>query len=94
MRAIRKVQNDCSMLAYFHNNEDALSKLYSGFIFDRIKRTDLQYQYNVYIPEVKLFTRITTLDEHDNYSEQIFKIFIFSSEHNVKKKIKLQIVKP
>lgn len=94
MRAIRKVQNDCNMLAYFEMNPKALSKIYTGYVFDKIKRTDLQYQYNVYIPDIKLTTRITVIDEFDNYSEQLFSLYTFSTEYNVKKKIKLQLIKP
>lgn len=94
MRAIRKVQNDCSMLAYFEMNPIALSKIYTGYVFDKIKRTDLQYQYNVYIPEIKLTTRITVIEDFDDYSEHLFSVYTFSTEYNVKKKIKLQLIKP
>ena len=50
------------------------------------------FQYNVYIPELKLNTRITCFEEFIDYQEQYFKVYKFNSEYNVRKKIKLQIV--
>ena len=99
MRSIRKVQSDCHILSLFENDKlnnynSITKKMFVGYVFDKVKRTDLQFQYNVYIPELKLNTRITTLSDFDNYDEQLFKLFLFNTEYSVKKKIKLQVVKP
>lgn len=99
MRSIRKVQSDCHILSLFENDKQnnyssITNKFYTGYVFDKVKRTDLQFQYNVYIPDLKLNTRITTLSDFDNYEEQIFKLFMFTTEYSVKKKIKLQVIKP
>ena len=52
----------------------------------------LMYQYNVYIPQLKLTTRLNTLDEYDNYGKYSLKLFMFKDEYSVRKKIKVQCI--
>lgn len=84
---IRKVQNKCKLLNTFIDNNH---KSFKGYLFDKINYDKL-FKYNVYIPELKLSTIITCDKEYSNYSEHIFKIYVFNTESNIKKKIKLQI---
>ena len=91
MRSIRKIQSDCHVLSLFEN-EEYLNRNYKGILFDKVKRTDMMFQYNVFIPELKIMTRLNTLDEYDNYSEHDLKLFMFKQEHNVRQKIKVQCI--
>ena len=91
MRSIRKVQSDCNIVSYFED-ETNLERTYTGYLFDKVRRTDLMYQYNVYIPELKLTTRVNTLEEYDDYGKYHLKLFMFKDEYSVRKKIKVQCI--
>ena len=89
MRAIRRVQNDCSLL---HMCETNLKRReFKGFMFDRIKRNDGLFQYMVYLPELKMVNRVTMHEELENMSFGIFKLYVFMDEHRLKHKIRLEI---
>ena len=92
MRAIRRVQCDCSLLSECINNPVVLDKVYDGYCFDKLVRTDGLYQYIVYLPELKLSSRITLRDSLENYQKCSYKLYLFNDEDNFKKKIRLQIV--
>lgn len=92
MRSIRKVQNTCELITMCNNNPDILNKTYIGYVFDKIITYKNQYQYMVYIPELKLLNKIILNEEHRNYSNFNFKLYIFIDEYKVKKKIRLQKV--
>ena len=92
MRSIRKVQNTCELITLCNNNPDILNKTYNGYIFDKIITYKNQYQYMVYIPELKLLNKIILNEEYRNYSNFNFKLYIFIDEYKVKKKIRLQKV--
>jgi hypothetical protein len=92
MRAIRRVQCECSLLDTCVNNPDILEKLYDGYCFDRLERNDGLYQYIVYLPELKLTSRITLRDSFNNFEKHNYKLFLFNDEEHFKKKIRLQLV--
>ena len=92
MRAIRKVQNDCSLLHYCATTPEVLSKTYNGYAFDKITRNDGLFQYIVYLPELKLASRVTLRDDIGNYEMKQFKLYLFHDEDNYKKKIRLQLL--
>jgi exoribonuclease R len=91
-RAIRKVQSDCNLLQICTEDKSLYEKVHKGVIFDKIKRNDGYFQYGVYLYDIKLVSRIRTLEEFSNYSEENFKIYLFNDEANFKKKIKLSLV--
>jgi exoribonuclease R len=92
MRAIRKVQNDCNLLDLCYNNPDTLEKTYDGYCFDKLTRNDGLYQFIVFLPELRLSSRITIRDNLENYEKRQYKLFLFSDEEKFKKKIRLQII--
>ncbi len=92
MRAIRKVQNDCTLLDACYNDPQKLNKLYDGFCFDKLVRNDGLYQFIVYLPELKLTSRITARENMENFDKRQYKLFLFSNEEKFEKKIRLQIV--
>ena len=90
MRAIRKVQTDCSLLELFTNKENIESNVYDGYVFDKIQRSDGMYQYIVYLHEMKMVSRITLRENKENYEKMQFKIYLFEDQDNLRKKIRLQ----
>jgi exoribonuclease R len=92
MRSIRKVQCDCTLLDLCANNSDVLNKEYDGYIFDKINRNDGLFQYIVFLPELKLSSRITLRDDFENFDSRKFKLFLFNDEESFKRKIRLHLV--
>ena len=92
MRSIRKVQCDCTLLDLCANNPDILEKEYDGYMFDKIQRNDLLFQYIVFLPELKLSSRITLREDIANFENKKFKLFFFNDEERLKKKIRLYLV--
>jgi exoribonuclease R len=92
MRSIRKIQCDCSLLDLCYNNPDVLEKEYDGYLFDKISRNDGLYQFVVYLPELKMTSRITMRDNFDNFTSQKFKLFVFNDEEHFKRKIRLHLL--
>jgi len=92
MRSIRKVQCDCSLLDLCHNNPEVMNKEYDGYLFDKINRNDGLYQFVIFLPELKLSSRITMRDNFENFECKKFKLYLFNNEENFKRKIRLQII--
>ena len=94
MKYIRKVQTECSLLSLFHEQEKHTKKniLYKGVMFNSCKKDDGTYIYNVYLPEIKLLSKLKLFEEYTNYSSATFQMFYFKDENTLKQKIRLQIV--
>jgi exoribonuclease R len=92
MRNIRKVQNDCNLLAICVNNETICNKIHEGYCFDKIIRNGGLFQYVVYLPELKITSKIVTRIDIEEYSKQNYKLYIFQDEDKLKKKIRIQLL--
>ena len=92
MRAIRKIQNDCSLLDLCIKDPSIMNTIYKGYMFDKLCRNDGLYQYTVYLPEIKMLTRTTLRTNYKNYMAANFKMYLFTNEANFKKKIRLQLI--
>jgi exoribonuclease R len=92
MRAIRKVQHDCELLDTCYNNPSTLDNLYDGYCFDKLCRNDGLFQYVVFLPELRLTSKITLRDNLENYEKRQYKLFLFNDEEKFKKKIRLQLM--
>jgi exoribonuclease R len=92
MRSIRKVQCDCTLLELCSNHSDILTKEYDGYIFDKITRTDGLFQYIVFLPELKLSSRITSREDIANFEARKFQLYIFHNEEKFKQKIRLHLL--
>jgi exoribonuclease R len=92
-RAIRKVQNECSLLEICSNNPDLMEKEYDGYITEKfIKYDGLMFQYNVFLPELKLSALITLREGLENFDCKKFKLFLFNNEEKFKRKIRLHML--
>jgi RNB domain len=92
MRSIRKVQCDCTLLDLCHNNPEVMAKDYTGYLFDKIYRNDGLYQYIVFLPDLKLSSRITLREDLENFSSKKFNLYLFNDEEKFKRKIRLQLI--
>jgi len=92
MRSIRKVQCDCTLLDLCHNNPEVMAKEYDGYLFDKITRNDGLYQFVVFLPELKLSSRITMRDNFENFDCRKFKLYLFNDEEKFKRKIRLNML--
>ena len=90
--SIRKIQTDCNLLNICVNNKAHLDDVFKGYMFDKLKRMDGMYQYMVYIVSLKMFSRVISKEEYDNFTEGNFKMFVFHDEDRLKRKIRLQII--
>ena len=70
MKSIRKVQCDCTLLDLCHNKPEIMEKDYQGYLFDKINRDDGIYQYMVYLPELKLTSRLTSRDDIEIFTNK------------------------
>ena len=91
MRSIKKIQNDCNLLNTCYNDPAILKKSYDGYCFDKIVRSDGLFQYIVFLPELKLTSRITIREDMSNYELKQYKLVLFSNEVKFKKKIRLYL---
>ena len=92
MRSIRKLQCDCSLLDMCTNNASILEEIYDGYIFDKIKRNDGLFQYIIFLPKLKLTSRITMRNDFDDYSLKKFMLYLFHDEMHFKKKIRVHCI--
>ena len=92
MRAIRKVQNDCSLLNLCNTKKNILNEIFEGFIFDRIVRNDGLFQYMVYLPKINMVNRVTTRHEREDNTMHTFKLYIFMDENRLKQKLRLEML--
>ena len=91
MRSIRKIQVDCSLIDLCVNNSEILNKEYDGYLFDKLIRNDSLYQFMIYLPELKLSSRINLRQDFNNFEIKKFKIFLYNNTENLKKKIRLHL---
>lgn len=91
-RAIRKIQTDCTILELISKNNNLTEIIHEGYLFDKIKRNDGLFQYMVYLNNIKVLSRITARNDINNYEKVKFKIFVFTEEASLKKKIRLQLL--
>jgi exoribonuclease R len=92
MRAIKRIQNDCTLLDTCQKDPLILERVYDGYCFDKIIRGDGLYQFVVYLPELKMVSRVTIRENMENYEKRQYKLFVFNNEAKFKKKIRLSLV--
>jgi hypothetical protein len=92
MRSIRKVQNDCALLAMCVTKPEVMERVYAGFVFEAMERNDGLWLYVVYVPELKLSSKFIYYNKMDLYSEHRFKIYLFEDKDALKKKIRMEKV--
>lgn len=90
MRAIRKVQTDCEVLRKCISSPEILQGVHDGVVFDKHMKSDGTYTYMVYLHQIRVLSRINTLENLHNYGAYQFNMFVFEDETHIHKKIRLQ----
>lgn len=89
MKAIKRVQNDCSLLYLCSSGSINMEEELECYVW---RDND---NMNIYIPSIKWITQIHTADiekEYRNYSLQKCKVFVINDEVSLKKKVRVMIL--
>jgi len=73
------------------NKPEICEREHNGYIFDKLERIDGLFQYVVYLPQLKIVSRLTIRNILTDYSNYTFKIFVFHDESSLKKKIRIHL---
>lgn len=94
MKNIRKIQNECQLLDLCNSNSLIMEKEYHGYIFNKAidNNNKYIYQFMVFIPELKMTSKIKISENLENFEMKKFKLYLFNDEENFKKKIRLQMI--
>jgi exoribonuclease R len=92
MRSIRKIQTDCNVLHRCYNDESIIGSIRKGIVFDKTEKSSGLNMYMIYLEDLKLLTRIATINNIDNYTMISCKLYLFEDEDTLKKKIRVQII--
>ena len=92
MRSIKKLQNDCTLLYNCISKPVYLNNLHTGVVFDKVRRNNGSFNYTVYLEDLHIMSRLTSHIDLCDFSLNKFKLYMFEGEHNIKRKIKLQLV--
>lgn len=92
MRSIRKVEIDCDVLKQCYAHPEWMQHLHQGVVFDQVIKPDGTFSYMVYLEELKILSRISTIHHLANYSKHPFRLFLFEDENKIKNKIRLELV--
>jgi exoribonuclease R len=90
MKSIRRTQTSCELVHMCYNN-DNMAPTYMGVIFDKTVVNE-QYEYTVYIKDLKYLARILCDKNIGVFSEVECRLFLFYDKVTVRDKIVLQIV--
>ena len=93
MRSIRKLQTTYSLLHQCTVHPECLDEIYEGVVFDpQTVDHGGPFSYMVYLKSLKLLTRVKSAHPVDNHSTHFFRIFMFTSEDQTKKKIRVMFI--
>jgi exoribonuclease R len=90
MKSIKKLQNECTLLCT--NNNQLLETTHSGWIIGKKYFENNVISYNVYLPKLKLTSYVKLTEEYNVYDNLNFKLYLFTDEDNLKRKIRLAVI--
>jgi hypothetical protein len=83
-KSIRKTQNECQIMTV------PVGKTYNGIVFGKTALDCDIYKYSIYIENLKMFGKVKSKLNLDNYTKTAFNLYYFRDESN--NKLKFQIV--
>jgi exoribonuclease R len=92
MKTIRKLQCESNLLQLCYNDTNLFNIEYEGYLFNKKIINDSLFQFIVFLPKLKLTSRIITTSNLDNFNCKKFKLFLFNDEETFKKKIRLHLI--
>jgi exoribonuclease R len=91
MKSIRSIQNNCDLLYQFTHKPELTEKAHRGVLFDEQIREG-GYIYQVYLPELKVTSRLFVEQKQPLFQYQLFSLYLFEEEYQAKRKIRLQLL--
>jgi exoribonuclease R len=92
MKSIRKLQGECEMVHMCYTHPDIVHTTYAGIVFDKQIGKKDDFIYMVYLEDLRKLVRLKTTCELDEYSEHRFQLFLFETEDNCRRKIRIGLV--
>jgi exoribonuclease R len=90
MRAIRKVQTQCSLLALSSFTEEGVE--FDAYLFDKKEINECTNLFSIYLKSLNLIYKLKTTDLTIQSGQTCkVKLHVFSDEDNLKRKIRFQI---
>ena len=91
MRSIRTVQNECFLLKMCVET-DIVDKIHKGYIFDKMQRSDVMFQYQVYLFDIKMVKKLITVVDLESNNFYNFKLYLFLDEERMYKKVRINVI--
>jgi len=88
-KMMRRVQSECDLLHLCTNNDAVMQREYDGYLFNKVALADGLFQYAVFLPDLKMTSRVIMPDGEAEFSCRRFKLFLFQNEENFKRKIRI-----
>jgi|UniRef100_A0A6C0DXM6 exoribonuclease R len=90
MRKIKKGQNESWLLYHFYKDPNIIGRNHYGRIVDK-KMSGGIFKYSVYLAEYRLFTSFKTNEILEPSCVISFRLYLFESEHEVKRKVRIEM---
>lgn len=90
-RSIRKVQSNCELITHCHNDRNAPGRIYSGIVFEK-RQFDDRFEYNVFLDTLRVFSKVKTTADLQEYTKYNFTLFYFENEHDSHGKIRVKAI--
>lgn len=90
MKSIRSIQNNCTLLFTCSRNPDAMNTTQRGILFNEHVE-DKGYTYQVYLPNLKLMSKVFSEEKCELLQYRTFSLFMFEDEYQTKRKIRVQL---
>ena len=92
MKSIRKVQSECEMVHMCSTNPDVVNQIYEGIVFEKQSGKRGDFTYNVYLEDLRKMMKLKTTCELDEYSKHKVQLFLFETEDNSRRKIRIGLM--
>jgi len=92
MKSIRKLQSECEMVHMCSVNPDVVNQIYEGIVFEKQSGKHGDFTYNVYLEDLRKMMKLKTTCELDEYSKHKVQLFLFETEDNCRRKIRIGLM--
>jgi exoribonuclease R len=90
MKSIRSIQNDCQLLHKCTTEEGIMERTFQGILFHE-QVVDAGYEYQVYIRELKMMSKVILEEKCAMYQYKQFSLYLFEEEYHTKRKIRIEM---
>jgi len=90
--AVRRLQNTCEWLYAVHQDEAILESQHDAYVFGMVCKNEYVHEYSVYIPVLKLVSKISTTELYRERQAVKVQIYLFKDEYSTMQKIRVEVV--